>query len=466
MSSLRIRLLGAPTTSIGENPVFQESHTKAQALLYYLVTKGRTHYRNELASLFWPDVPDVQALKNLRNILPALRSRAGAHILITRHTMTFNRYNPYWLDVEAFEALLRVDPSQVGTAELWEAVALYNDDFLSGFYVRNAPLFEEWMLLKRERLRDMFIEALQTLAIRHVQQQDYHTALTASRRLLAIAPWHETGHRQQMQAFLGLGQRSNALAQYHICCRILASEFQVSPNNETNRVYEQIKATSCSPDNSTAAAPEETIASSHPPDLRPRSAQPVQPIALSAASTTAPVPAKPPSLPLALSADGALLAAPDTHDLIRLESLVTNRRLHWLSGHSAAVTALDFSPDGRILASASADQTVRLWDTASGALLATLIGHGAAVTALDFSPDGRILASASADQTVRLWDTASGMLHTILHMHRHPVVQVAFVPDGTRLVSIDSSRTVLHWHLLSRYSVQFQALPVTGETFV
>ncbi len=463
MPSLQITLLGTPTAAIGEHSVFQESHTKAQALLYYLVTTGRTHYRNELASLFWPDVPDVQALKNLRNILPVLRARAGAHILITRHTVTFNRYTPYWLDVEAFETLLRVAPSHADTTALWEAVALYKDDFLSGFYVRNAPLFEEWMLLKRERLRDMFVDVLQTLAIRHVQQQEYHTALTTTRRLLAIAPWHETGHQQQMQALLGLGQRSSALAQYHVCCRILASEFHVVPNDETNRVYEQIKATSGGPAHAAYPASDKTAVQSTAHDSAALRAAPVQPDALSAASTTALAPSR--AHCLAMSADGKLLAAPDTHNAIRLENLMTNRQLHWLSGHSAAVTALDFSPDGRLLASASADQTVRLWDTSSGTLLATLIGHGAAVTALDFSPDGHTLASGSADQTVRLWDTSSGMLTSILQMHNHPVVRVAFVPDGTRLVSMDTNRVVLHWNLIARYNVHFQvAVAINDET--
>lgn len=431
MTLLRITLLGTPTVSIGENPVFQENHTKAQALLYYLVSTGRTHYRSELASLFWPDVPDVQALKNLRNILPVLRSRVDAHILVTRHTVTFNRDAPYWLDVEAFEALLRIDPAQISTAALWEAVALYDDDFLSGFYVRNAPLFEEWMLLKRERLRDMFLDVLQTLAHRHLQQRDYHMALDATRRLLNIAPWHENGHQQQMQALLGLGQRSTALAQYQICCRILAAEFNITPSDETQRIHEQIKAIS-------PHTPAHTPANDAPP-RRGKAA----------------------SLPLAMSTDGKLLALPDSQDTIRLENLITNRCLHWLSGHSAPVTALSFSPNGRTLASASDDQTVRLWDVVSGTSHSTLIGHSAPVTALSFSPDGYILASAGTDQTVRLWDTSSGMQLAAFQDHQHPVAHVAFVPDGSCLVSVDTCGVVMSWSVLPRRSIQLQTLSLS-----
>lgn len=456
MSALRITLLGTPTVYIGETPIFQESHTKAQALLYYLVTSSRTHYRNELASLFWPDVPDVQALKNLRNILPVLRARIGEHLLVTRHTVTFNRYTPYWLDVELFESLLGVTPSQANTDALWEAAALYNDDFLNGFYVRNAPLFEEWMLIRRERLRDLFIDALQTLATRHLQQQDCRAALKATRRLLSIAPWHENGHQQQMQALVGLGQRSAALAQYNICCRILEAEFNVPPNEEITRIYEQIKTVSFGPaaDLPLLDAASPTAPVSHAGQDELTTFNPASDGAASTFSTSTP--------PLALNADGTLLAVPDTPSTLRLESLATRRHLYRLSGHSAVITALSFSPTDHILASADADGMLRLWDATSGMLLATLIGHTDAVTALSFSPTGQILASASSDQTVRLWDTSDGTLCSTLQGHMHPVVNVAFVPDGMRLVSIDTNHVVRLWHFPMRHNFSLYALSMNA----
>jgi len=456
MPALQITLLGTPTVYIGENPIFQESHTKAQALLYYLVTSGRTHYRNELASLFWPDVPDVQALKNLRNILPVLRARIGEHLLVTRHTVTFNRYTSYRLDVEMFESLLGVAPSQANTDALWEAAALYNDDFLNGFYVRNAPLFEEWMLLKRQRLRDLFIDVLQTLATRHLQQQDCHAVLKATRRLLSMAPWHENGHQQQMQALVGLGQPSAALAQYTICCRILAAEFNVAPNEETTRIYQQIKTASFGP------ATDLSLLDAVPPAAPVSHAGQDDPTAVKPASAGASPAVSAGTPPPALNADGTLLAVPDTPSTIRLESLATRRHLHGLSGHTAAITALSFSPTDHILASADADGMVRLWDATSGMLLATLVGHTDAVTALSFSPTGQILASAGSDQTVRLWDTSDGTPCFTLQGHMHPVVHVVFVPDGTRLVSIDTNHVVRLWHVTAHHNFSLYALSLNA----
>ena len=56
-----------------------------------------------------------------------------------------------------------------GTPEaLARAAALYQGDLLSGFSV-NEPLFEEWLVPERERLREL---ALETLAKLLAQQRE------------------------------------------------------------------------------------------------------------------------------------------------------------------------------------------------------------------------------------------------------------------------------------------------------
>jgi DNA-binding SARP family transcriptional activator len=82
--------------------------------------------------------------------------------------VAFKRDSPYWLDVERFEALA----AGAGVEGLRQAVELYRGDFLEGFYVRDAPEFEGWVLARRARLRELAMGALHRLAIHFTQQGD------------------------------------------------------------------------------------------------------------------------------------------------------------------------------------------------------------------------------------------------------------------------------------------------------
>ncbi len=114
-----------------------------------------------------------------------------------------------------------------------------------------------------------------------------------------------------------------------------------------------------------------------------------------------------------------------------------------LSGHTAAVLAVDVSPDHSLIASASLDKTIKLWRT-DGTLVATLKGHTAAVRAINFSSDGQILASASEDGTIKLWKRDGNLLRTFKG-HTASVWGVAFSPDNQFLVSASWDKTVKLW---------------------
>lgn len=238
--TLVLKLLGSPQISIDEKPITQFISRKAQALLIYIIVTGKLHSRAVLAELFWQNRPSNQSMKNLRAALSNLRQLVGAHLIITRQTVTFNGECPYDLDVEAIQAIAN-RPVTDNLQFLSEAVTQYRGDFLEGFYVPDAPDFENWALMERERLRELAIEGLHSLAEQYLRQQNYMAGLAATRKLLAIDPWRETAHRQQMIFFARTGQRRAALAQYNSCLKILVDEFGIEPMAETTAVYEQIR---------------------------------------------------------------------------------------------------------------------------------------------------------------------------------------------------------------------------------
>jgi DNA-binding SARP family transcriptional activator/predicted ATPase len=234
---LKLELLGGLKLTLGDKPLVGLRYAKTQALLCYLAVTGRPHSREALASLLWSESAEEDARTNLRSVLSKLRRALPNYLLITRESLAFNRESPYSLDVEHFLANLRG-----GEPQSWrEAVTLYRGDFLEGFHVHDAPLFEEWLSAQRESLQERFLEALHKLAIDHGKEEEYSTASHDLRRLLALEPWREEAHRQLMLLLALSGQREAALSQYLTCCRILASELGLEPTSETSELYEKIR---------------------------------------------------------------------------------------------------------------------------------------------------------------------------------------------------------------------------------
>lgn len=237
---LHLHFLGGSEILLPSGPAHLET-AKTRALLVYLAMNPGPQARQRLTGLLWGDLPETNARRNLRRALWNLRRQLSIPgtpppILADREVVQFNREIAYWLDVEAFERACATP------GERQHAVDLYRGEFLAGFYLDDAPAFEEWVLVERERLRLLALQTLQRLAEERAAQDEIEAALDYARRLLALEPWREETHRQLMRLLARAGQRSEALAQYETCRRILAQELGVEPGAETTALYDRIRA--------------------------------------------------------------------------------------------------------------------------------------------------------------------------------------------------------------------------------
>lgn len=244
-SQLQIRLFGSLEIRLNDAPLTNFMSNKAPALLAYLALNPRPQQRDALATLLWSEMSDADAKNNLRQVLTNLRKLVDPHLVVTRDTIGFNQEAPYTLDVEDFERHLQTSRKQEGADQaeaLRQATTLYAGEFLAGFFLRDAPEFEEWMLARRARLRELALHALHELTQLEMAQGHFAQAIDSSSRSLAIDPWREEAHRQLMLALARSGQRSAALGQYKLCQRTLRNELGVEPSNETQSLYERIRA--------------------------------------------------------------------------------------------------------------------------------------------------------------------------------------------------------------------------------
>jgi DNA-binding SARP family transcriptional activator len=243
MAELNLTLLGGMGVSQNGGTAPDFGARKADALLCYLVVGRQAYSRSALAGLLWGDMPEANARMNLRRTLSRLRPAVGSHLHITAHDIAFNRAMPYWLDVERFESAASARKHNgeiVDTGPLRTAVKLYKGDFLDGFYVRNAPAFEEWTLGQRARLRDLAVQAMHALVVDCSEKGDLATGIDYAKQLLAHDPWREQGHRQLMELLARSGRRNAALLQYEACRRVLSEELGVEPTPVTRDLHERI----------------------------------------------------------------------------------------------------------------------------------------------------------------------------------------------------------------------------------
>ena len=239
MALISLALLGGFRARLDAGPALTLPTRKAQAVLAYLaVPLGQAHPRDKLAALLWGDRPETLARKSLRQTLfiirRALADQTSAWLDLDGGALALN---PAAVDVDVSRFEHRLAD---GTpAALAEAVTLYQGDLLQGLAVEE-PLFEEWLMLERERLREAALEGLARLLAHQRGTGANEAAVQTGLRLLALDPLQESCHRALMQLYARLGRRDAALRQYQQCVDVVRRELHTEPEAETSALYQQI----------------------------------------------------------------------------------------------------------------------------------------------------------------------------------------------------------------------------------
>ena len=239
MVALRLTLLGGFDARLATGDAVSVPTKKAQALLTYLgLRPGQTHQRDKLAALLWGERSDERARDGLRHALVALRKALPGIrpplFLAEGQTLTLNAA-VVEVDVATFER--RVAQGTPGALE--QAAELYRGDLLLGFTL-NEPLFEEWLVAERERLREVALEALARLLAHQTKSGGTERAIQTAVRLLALDPLQEPVHRALMRLYVRQGRRGAALKQYQLCVSVLQRELGTEPEAETKQLYQKL----------------------------------------------------------------------------------------------------------------------------------------------------------------------------------------------------------------------------------
>jgi DNA-binding SARP family transcriptional activator len=238
---LHVQLLGDFRLVHNGAPITSVRSQRQQSLLAYLAMHGGAQPRQQLAFLFWPDSSEAQSRTNLRNLLHQLRRdlpEAERLLCISTRNVEWRSEAGSTLDVAAFECALRRaeeagDDERRIQAALEEALACYTGDLLPALY-------DEWILSARERLRGLFLQALDRLIVLLESQRAYTQAIAYAVQLLQHDPLHEATYRRLMRLHALNHDRTAALRVYASCTQILQRELDVTPEPATVELYQQL----------------------------------------------------------------------------------------------------------------------------------------------------------------------------------------------------------------------------------
>lgn len=232
--ALDVRLLGQARFSVGGNPVKFAKRGVTVAMLGYLLLHGdRPVARDLLSFTMFPDFDEESALGEMRRYLhlalKALPPNDEPWIIADATTVRWNPNAQARIDVREFE---RLSESRETFAD---AAAEYGGDLLPEIY-------EDWVLVERERLRTRYLNVLSALVHDARSARDYKNAIGHARRLLTEDPWREDIVRHVLAARYEMGDGAGAIAEFDRFTRSLREELQAVPMPETRALRDAISA--------------------------------------------------------------------------------------------------------------------------------------------------------------------------------------------------------------------------------
>lgn len=240
-----LELLGRLRAQSAQRTLSRFRTLKAAGLLAYLAYHHhRSHSRDTLIELFWPEAEGESARHSLSMALSSLRSvleppgvPSGAVLIADRATVELNPES-FTTDVMGFEQALRLvaraPDDHHRSRHLADAIESYRGPLLPGFY-------EDWVVVERDRLAERFLLAVRQQVALLSKAGDTGAALDLARRAVAVDPLREDLHTELIRLLAAGGQIEAALRQYRELERLLDTELGEAPSPSLQHLVRQLE---------------------------------------------------------------------------------------------------------------------------------------------------------------------------------------------------------------------------------
>ncbi|OLB76585.1 MAG: hypothetical protein AUI14_18340 [Actinobacteria bacterium 13_2_20CM_2_71_6] len=192
--------------------------------LIALITLRTSLTREQASGTLWPDIPAGRACARLRTALWRLRGTGRDILRSDKGQLSLDEGIEVdlrdWLAV----ALQVIDRPECVVTVGWAALRPCGD-LLPGWY-------DDWVLLERERVRQLQLHVLETAADQFLRAGRYAAALELALGAMHMEPTRESAHRLVVRIHLAEGNRGEARRQFDRCHDLLIRELGVRPSEE------------------------------------------------------------------------------------------------------------------------------------------------------------------------------------------------------------------------------------------
>jgi DNA-binding SARP family transcriptional activator len=199
-----------------------------QRLVAFLAVHNRPLQRLFVAGNLWIDSNEEHANANLRTALWRLRHLGYRIVEATRSHLALApsvSVDLHESTARARRVLRHEDPSPVEDVQ----AVLLAGDLLPDWY-------DDWVLIERERFRQLRLHALETLCDDLAADGSYAAAVEAGLACVAAEPLRESAHRALIRVHLAEGNAVEAVRQYRLYRALIGDELGLAPSAEMQRI--------------------------------------------------------------------------------------------------------------------------------------------------------------------------------------------------------------------------------------
>jgi DNA-binding SARP family transcriptional activator len=203
----------------------------AQRLLALLALHDRPLLRPHVAGTLWLDTPEERASANLRSSLWRL-NRPGPR-LVEATSVQLRLAPEVRVDVRETAALAHRLIASDGEIDL-------DPERLTGELLPD--WYDDWVLLERERLRQLSLHALEALGERLLEASRLGAALEAALAAIVMEPLRESSHRLLIRIHLAEGNAAEAIREFELCRGLFRDQLGLEPSPQLTELVQDLTA--------------------------------------------------------------------------------------------------------------------------------------------------------------------------------------------------------------------------------